>query len=69
MMVGIELVIKRLQVSLLPFPLSYTDSGQVVHMCTSATKQYNLVLAKGGDALWLGRQQWAWQKVIAGLTA
>ena len=26
-----------------------------LHLCASVTKQYNLVPAKGGDVLWLGR--------------
>jgi len=29
--------------------------GQVVNTRASVTKQYTLVLANGGDVLWLGR--------------
>ena len=55
---GRWLVIERSRVRLPPSPLPSNNSGQVVqcsHPCASVTKQYNLVPAKGRDALQLGR--------------
>ena len=41
------------------------ESGQAAANLPLVTKQHNLILSKGGDALKLGRYLEAWQKVMA----
>ena len=49
-------------------PLSCNDSGQIVQCSrtrASVTKQYNAILTKWRNAVWLGQLLRAWRKVIA----
>jgi len=52
---SVGLAISRLLVQILLEAMLCNNLGQVVHTYVPVTKQYNLVPAKGGDALWLGR--------------